>query len=89
MKITYKVDPQGRIMIPSYIRKDLKIEPGTTVIIDVNGGGIRIRNAQSVCFVCGKTVKKPSDMIAMHGSGEMSICSACAKKIEEESKKRG
>ncbi len=89
MKLTYRIDPQGRIMIPMHIKKHLNLTPGSQVVIDVDGRSVRIRNAQEVCFICGKSIKKPSDMIAMSGKNEMSICSACAKQVEQESKKRG
>ena len=89
MKQAYKVDTAGRIMIPAHIRKQLGINSDTPVVIDVDAGSIRIRRAETVCFVCGKKVKKPSGMISIHGNGEMSICSACLKKLEEEKKKRG
>lgn len=89
MKQTYKVEPNGRIMIPIHIRKQLGINASTPVVIDVDAGSIRIRTAETVCFVCGKTAKKPSGMLSIHGNNGMGICSACLKKLEEEKQKRG
>lgn len=89
MKITYRIDPTGRIMIPAYVRKNLNLTPGTLVTIETEGRSVRIKNAHERCFICGKSIKKPSDMIVLNGKDEMHICSACAEKVEQENKKRG
>lgn len=89
MKTTYRIDSVGRIVIPAHMKKKLGLTNGSLVTIDQNGQNIIIRNAMKRCFICGKEIKKPSDMIAVSGNDEMHICPECAKKVEEESKKRG
>ncbi len=81
MKTTYRIDPQGRIMIPSHIKKELGLTPGAQVAIDIEGRSVRIRKAQEVCFVCGKPVKKADD------KHDMNICPACAKIIAQATEK--
>lgn len=89
MKSTYRVDAGARINIPMCIKKQLNIGPGSLVTIELSGRDVIIRNAAESCVVCGKESKKPGEMIFLGGENETYICPACAKKVEQENKKRG
>lgn len=78
---TRRIDPQGRIMIPSHIRKELNLEPGCLVSVELgNDRTIKIKVAQARCAICGKTIL---------GKSEFKICSECAKSIANAEKQRG
>ena len=78
MKITYKIDSLGRVMIPAHMRKMLDMEKESFVTLEIDGTGIKIRKAQEKCAICGKQVRTEKASRTAAGSA---ICSACAKII--------
>lgn len=89
MKQTYRIDPQGRIMIPVHIRKQLNLKPGSTVNIDRDGRNIRIKLAQENCVICGKPVKASHAKTIQTADGEKVICDSCSKSITEKGEQHG
>lgn len=87
---TRRIDPQGRIMIPSHIRKALNLSPGQLVTVELGPDRIiQVKPAIERCVICGKTIKEPSDTTAVLGKDELNVCTECAKKIADAEKERG
>ena len=75
-KATVRVDPQGRLMIPAHIRKELNLLPGDELGIDVDPfGTIHLESTKKSCFICGKS---PEKGIIIQGKA---ICRECAFEI--------
>lgn len=79
-----RLDGQGRVILPSHIRKTLNLATDSAVTIDMTeDGAVLIRPAEERCSICGKELTGiPRVTIAAHGE-EKEICKDCAKKIKE------
>lgn len=78
MKLTYRIDPQGRVMIPMHIKKQLGLMPGTLVTIEADGRSVKIKKAQETCVICGKNI--PCGAAVKRTVGGNTICADCAEK---------
>ena len=77
---TYRVvDPQGRISIPGYLRELADINPGDTVTVDVDKGGIHIYAARARCCICSESHEKMLPVTI--GPTEHLFCVRCAQAI--------
>lgn len=77
-KSTRFVDNQGRIIVPSHIRKALNLAPGTRVSVDLaDDGTVRVRAEDERCYLCGKPVQGKHHTAV----GDKRICYECAQNI--------
>lgn len=49
------IDPQGRLVIPKEVRKEMQVDCGEPVEIIVSKDGVSIKKYKPVCIICGKT----------------------------------
>lgn len=78
VKTTRYMDAQGRIIIPTHIRKALNLTAGKCVEVDMEEGGtIRITPAEERCVICGEPV---TDKAHVKVTGK-NICESCARAI--------
>lgn len=78
MKATYRVDKQGRVLIPSNIRNRLNIHPDSLVTVEAEKGCICIRPTQNSCALCGKSVEGKHHTKL---TDEKLICFVCAQSV--------
>jgi AbrB family looped-hinge helix DNA binding protein len=81
MKETYRVDKQGRVLIPSNIRQRLNIQPDSEVTVDADKNSVCIRLAQDYCSVCGSNIKGNRKFTIGIGENTKMVCHDCALKI--------
>ena len=76
------VDDQGRIILPSHIRKALNIGKGHTVTLDLDDdGSVRIRAVKERCCICGKGVQNKHCSEVTVGSDKKFVCFDCAQAV--------
>lgn len=76
------VDDQGRVIIPSHIRKDLNLAPGVRVEFDADEDGtIRMRAVAARCEICGESVEDKHHAEIKAGAEKKRICYECSQKI--------
>ena len=66
-----KMTSHGSINIPVAMRRELGIEPKDPMVVEQDGGGIRIKPYTLRCIFCGTE----DGITKLHGRG---ICRACA-----------
>lgn len=69
------MDPQGRLVIPSEMRKQFGLQEGSLVDFQVTEDGILLQKAVPQCCVCGASDKP------LHEVDGVSICHDCAEAI--------
>lgn len=70
-----KVDSMGRVMLPSFVREALKLQPGAPLEISLSEDGtITMKATPERCCVCDRAVTE-SDA---HIIGGKYICKTCA-----------
>lgn len=78
--VTSRVDPQGRIMIPAHIRKELNLQPGDELGIDVDPfGTIHLESTKERCCLCGEAADIPFTI----GPYKKLICRNCGSAIRK------
>lgn len=85
-KSVRRLDAQGRVILPSHIRKALDLGESSQVEITLNeDSSVTIRPAVKRCCVCGMPVatKRSYMTIAAKVCGESYVCSECVKIIEK------
>lgn len=81
-KSTRYLDAQGRIILPSHIRKALNLAPGSAVEVDMEDAyTIRIRPADQRCALCGVRLTENEGRTITVWSGEKHVCGLCESKI--------
>lgn len=78
MKETYRVDKQGRVLIPSNIRQRLNIQPDSMVTVESEKGCVCIRLTKESCALCGKNVEGKHHTKLTDGK---LICFNCAQSV--------
>lgn len=79
-----RLDGQGRVILPSYIRKKLNISKDSAVTIDLNEeGDIVIRPAEERCAICSELLPDTSYITIPTPHGEKHICKRCTCLIKE------
>ncbi len=80
IKAKHHVDAQGRIVLPTHIRKALNLKSGTSVEVNLDeDGAIRIKVAEEKCSVCGECVEDVSAVFVE----DHQVCVHCAMKISQ------
>lgn len=74
-----KITSHGSINIPVAMRRELGIEPKDPMIVEQEGGAIKIKPYAPHCIFCGAT----EGVEEFQGRG---ICSACAAQAAEKMK---
>ena len=82
-KSTRFIDPQGRVILPSHIRKALNLNPGNVVSVEVVDGTIRIRPEIERCAVCGGSADNGPCAELGTGNNRKLICYQCAQQIAQ------
>ena len=78
MKTTYRVDKQGRVLIPSNIRDKLNIQPDSMVTVEADKGCVCIRLTKISCALCAKNVEGKNHTTLPDGK---LICFTCAQTV--------
>ena len=75
--ITRCLDKLGRVTIPKEARKNLGIDIGTPLLINVEGNRIVLEKSGNACAICGST----DDLKTFNDKG---LCQNCVEKIKAE-----
>ena len=70
------IDPQGRLVIPKEVRKEMQVDCGEPVEIIVNKDGVSIKKYKPVCIICGKGKSRKLRTIK-----NKLICDDCIKEL--------
>lgn len=77
MRIEKKIGRSGGITIPAHLRRDLGIQGGERVRIDVEGNGdIVIKRLMGSCVICGEDYN-------LRSLGKRFICEKCISEIKK------
>ena len=78
VKSVRRLDGQGRVILPSHIRKALNLTKDSEVTINMTkDGAVMIRPSEERCCICGKNVEG-----VRHATmGDKKICMSCASEI--------
>ena len=83
-KSTRKMDGQGRVILPSYVRKALDLKENSSVTIEMTDmGSILITPERKRCCICGELVTDKDHHTIKSWNGDKYICEICAGKIRE------
>lgn len=85
VKSVRRLDGQGRVILPSHIRKTLNLGKDSEVIIGITRDGtITITPAEARCSVCSKKLNGTSKIrgIAI-GNEEKYVCPSCYENLKE------
>lgn len=89
-KSTRKLDGQGRVILPSYIRKALNLTQDSAVTIEMTDmGGILITPEQKRCCICGERVVGKTHKTIKSWNGDKYICAICAVDIRDKGEWEG
>ena len=78
-KSVHRIDDQGRVVLPSHIRKALNLQSRSAVSVSLDDDGtIRLRAEVARCCICGESVEGKHHT---HLSDEKLICFDCAQKV--------
>lgn len=80
-----RLDGQGRVILPSHIRKALNLTKDSAVTIDMKEDGvITIRPADKRCCICGEGVERQPHKVIESWNGPKYICANCNQQGEWE-----
>lgn len=77
---TTKLDAQGRVLLPPYIRNELGLNPGQKMNVRLENGTIKINPAEERCCLCGEAADNNSTAVTI-GPKDQRICLRCAEII--------
>lgn len=79
------LDAQGRIILPTHIRKSLNLTAGSGVEVDLaEDGTIRLRPEAKRCCICGR--KADDSSVTIGEKNRKYVCARCTEIIREEIK---
>lgn len=84
-----KMDAQGRVILPTHIRRDLQLNPGQPLNVMQAGDTIEIRPDVERCHFCGKSVDKQQHTEITIGNNKRLLCAACAEAVAKATGKAG
>ena len=74
------MDDQGRVILPAHIRKELNLNPGSVVEVEMEGDTITITPSAERCCICGRSIEEtPLEL-----TKDKKICFGCAQRIAKE-----
>lgn len=77
-----RVDNQGRVVIPSYIRKRLNMVVGSPVSVEMDDSGeVVVKPQGERCAVCGSSVEGTHHTDVNINNKKKKICFGCAQSI--------
>lgn len=83
-KAIRRMDGQGRVILPSHIRKAMRLRENSRVTIDMTDDGkIIITPTQDVCCICGEGVTGQPHLTIQTWTGERFICESCDEQIRK------
>ncbi len=74
--LIYRIDSLGRIFLPKDIRKELKWERTTPLILLSNKYGVFVRKYENVCLFCGTKEN-------LQTFENKSICQVCMARLQK------
>lgn len=77
MGIKVKVMENGRMVLPAAIRRQLCLEKGGTVILEVGDGKVTLRSLEQVLDKVKATFAKYADLPGMNAHGFLSLQDVC------------
>lgn len=81
-KSVRRLDAQGRVILPSHIRKALDLTESSAVEITMNeDSSVTIRPAEERCCICGEGVEGKPHATIRTLNGEKYVCKPCAEVI--------
>ena len=81
-----RLDGQGRVILPSHIRKALELNKDSAVTIDMtNDGRIIITPAEDRCCICGEGISGQPHLTIQTWNGTRYICESCDEQIHRNS----
>ena len=81
-KSVRRLDGQGRVILPSHIRKAMNLTTDSAVTIDMTEGGkIIITPTQERCCICGEGVEGQPHITIGTWNGDKKICKTCADQV--------
>lgn len=83
-KSVRRLDGQGRVILPSHIRKALNLSKDSEVTINLRpDGAVIIRPAVERCCICADDVTDKPHISVASGDGVKVICDRCKNLIKE------
>lgn len=81
-KSVRRLDAQGRVILPSHIRKALNLKESSAVEITMNeDSSVTIRPAEKRCCICGRPVDHFRHKVITGKTGTKYVCAVCANSI--------
>ncbi len=74
MVMERKIDELGRVVVPNYIRRRLKLEAKTPVSFEIIGDGVYLTKARHTCIICNSS----KDLIEVNGDY---VCTSCKNRL--------
>lgn len=79
-----RIDRQGRVILPSHIRKALNLQTDSAVTVELTDRGILVTPAEKRCCVCGCGLDGSEYTTIETWNGARMICGCCSAEIVEE-----
>ena len=79
--IRTKMDAQGRVILPTHIRRDLQLNPGQPLNVTQTGDTIEIRQDTERCHFCGESVEEKYHTEVTIGPHKRLLCYNCAQAV--------
>lgn len=73
-----RIDAMGRVVIPAELRRELNVNLGDEVSLELVDGAIVVRKNEAVCMLCGS-----KERLTRSGKGDIVLCEDCIKKVKE------
>ena len=74
--MTRRIDELGRVVLPKEICRNLRLETGDQIEIEVVPAGILLSPVKSSCGICGST----ENLLVLDGAA---ICESCARRLAD------
>lgn len=73
-----RIDAMGRIVIPAELRRELNVNLGDEVSLELVDGTIVVRKNEAVCMLCGSKGR-----LTRSEKGDIVLCEDCIKRVKE------
>lgn len=82
-----KMDAQGRVILPTHIRREMQLNPGQPLNVTKTGDTIEIRPDAERCHFCGESVDHQQHTEVTIGPNTRLLCNKCAQAVSKAMKK--